>query len=104
MPSERTKVEKRMKNQTQAIKRKSSARKSTTGIKAFMMVASIVMTIGGWGILALGQAQDALAAAQPAIVQPASAVTQNGVNTLRPSTTLRQSTQSSAIARTRSSR
>jgi hypothetical protein len=103
MPSERTKVEKRMKNQTQVIKRKSTARKSTTGIKAIMMVASIVMTIGGWGILALGQAQDALAA-QPAIVQPASAVTQNGVNTLKSSTTLRQSTQSNAIARTRSSR
>ncbi len=91
-----------MNHQTQAIKRRPTARKSTTGIKAFMMVASIAMTVGGWGILALGQAQGALAAAQPAIVQPASTINQNGVNTFGSLSPLRQSTQS--IARTRSSR
>jgi hypothetical protein len=76
------------------------------GIRLLIMAASLAATIGGWAILAAGQLRDTLAAAQqpPAIVQPASAATQDRLRSVNPPTALRQVTQPSALARTRSSR
>ena len=42
-------------------KRPSGAHQGTSAIKALVMVGSIAMTLGGWGILAVGQVQDAIA-------------------------------------------
>lgn len=98
-----------MTNQTNSIKRTSSAQKSGTGIKALIMAASLAATIGGWGILAIGQVNDTVVAMQqsPALVQPANPATQNSVR-ITNSTALRQVTaplaQPFPIARTRSSR
>lgn len=96
-----------MANQTKSTRRTASAQKSGTGLKAFIMAASVAMTIGGWGILAAGQAQNALAAPQSqAFVQPASPTTQTGslaTNSIQfqPAAPFARPL---AIARTRSSR
>lgn len=100
-----------MVNQTNSIKRTAPAqKKSGAGIKALIMAASLAATIGGWGILAIGQTNDALATtAQPqALVQSASPAGQTSARTTNQQTTLRQVpapvTQPRAVARTRSSR
>ncbi len=68
-----------------------------------IMAASVAATVGGWALLAAGQLQDTLAAAQSqAIVQPVTS--QNSAFTTNPQTTLRQVTQPNVLARTRSSR
>ena len=97
-----------MTNQTNSMKRTASAQKSGTGIKAIIMAASLAATIGGWGVLAIGQVNDTVAALQqsPALVQSSGTTIQN--NSTNQATTLRQvtipATQPRAIARTRSSR
>ncbi len=85
-----------------------AAKKDGTGWKVFIMVASLVATIGGWGILAVDQGQN-VASAQTQIVQPASApATTSQGNTGRQSSGLRQVTgpavQPQTITRSRSSR
>lgn len=91
-----------MTKQTNSTKRTAPAQKSGTGIKALIMAASLAATIGGWGILAVGQIPSAIVAMQQAPV-----VTQPGGTTSN-QTTLRQAaipaTQPRSIARTRSSR
>jgi len=76
------------------------------GIKMLIMAASVASTVGGWALLAAGQAQDTLAATQqpPAIVQPAPSSTQNSLRSVNPQAALRQVTQPNMLARTRSSR
>ena len=99
-----------MYSQANTTKRTTPARKGGTGIKAFIMAASLAVTIGGWGILAVGQAANAVAAGQPA--QPATSATnttsQSALRTTGSSASLSQSTafvsRPSAVARTRSSR
>lgn len=84
------------------IKNTKPAKKSATGIKAFIMAASLAITLGGWGILAVGQSQGFVASAQqsPAVSSPS----------LRANSTTTQSqltapnTRPNAIAHTRSSR
>ncbi len=92
--------------QAKAAPRPASSRQTGTGWKAFIMVASLAATIGGWGILAVNQGQ---AAAQTQTVQTASlpsTTTQQSSNNGRSS--LRQVTgpavQPQIITRTRSSR
>ena len=94
-----------MTSQTTPVKRTSPS-SSGMGIKMFIMAASLASTVGGWALLAAGQVQDAVAAAQQpqAIIQPASAATQNSLRSTNSQTALRQVTQPSALARTRSSR
>lgn len=85
-----------------------------TGIKLLIMAASVVTTIGGWGILAVNQTQDAIAATQQtqATTQTVnSTLTQNNARTnttVNNSSALRQVNPSTiaprAQARTRSSR
>ena len=97
-----------MTNPTNSVKRTASAQKSGTGLKAIIMAASLAATIGGWGLLAVGQVQSAVVAMQqsPAFVQSAGTTTQNSAT--NQATTLRQvtipATQPRSIARTRSSR
>jgi hypothetical protein len=91
------------------MKRTALARKDGTGIKAIIMAASLAATIGGWGILAVGQVNDAAVAMQqsPVIAQSGGATVQNNLPATN-QTTLRQATiptnQPRAVARTRSSR
>lgn len=93
-----------MTSQTTQVKRTSPSGNGM-GIKMLIMAASIASTVGGWALLAAGQLQDTLAAAQQpqAIVQPVTS-TQNSAFTTNPQTALRQVTQPSVQARTRSSR
>ena len=98
-----------MSKQIVSMKRTTSARKSGTGIKAAIMAVSLAATIGGWGVLALGQVNDTAVALQqsPVAVQSSSATIQNNLPaTNQP--TLRQGTnqaiQPRSFARTRSSR
>ena len=97
-----------MTNQTNSMKRAAPAQKSGTGAKAIIMAASLAATIGGWGILAIGQVNDTVAAIQQpsTLIQSAGTTIQN--NAANQTTTLRQvtipATQPRAIARTRSSR
>ncbi len=88
-----------------ATNKKSS--KGSTGIKALVMVGSLVATLGGWGILAAGQVGTAAAAA------PVSVQAQNVVSPASNQPTLQQSTSSLTtspqvqvrpVTRTRSSR
>lgn len=94
-----------MTSQTTQVKRTSSSG-GGMGIKMLIMAASVASTVGGWALLAAGQLQDTLAAAQQpqAIVQPANSATQNSLHSVNSQTALRQVTQPSAVARTRSSR
>jgi hypothetical protein len=98
-----------MTRQTDSLKRTASARKSGAGIKAIIMAASLAATIGGWGVLAVGQVSDAAAAFQPSplIAQSGGATLQNNLPAAN-QTTLRQAAipmiQPRSIARTRSSR
>jgi hypothetical protein len=96
-----------MTNQINSVKRTTSVQKNGTGIKAIIMAASLVATIGGWGVLAVGQVNDTIVAMQqaPALVQSAGTTIQNNATnqtTLRPVTI--PATQPRSIARTRSSR
>ena len=99
-----------MANQTNSTRRPASAQKSGTGLKALIMAASVGITLGGWGILAAGQTQDANAAApqSQAYVQTGSPTTQTGSRGSNSSTFQGQSAaplvQPRAITRTRSSR
>jgi hypothetical protein len=78
------------------------AKKSATGIKALIMAASLAITIGGWGVLAVGQSQNMLTSAQQS---PAISSTSRSPNpSTRQSQFASPNTQPSAIARTRSSR
>lgn len=96
-----------MYSQANTTKRTTPARKGGTGIKAFIMAASLAVTIGGWGILAVGQAADAVAAGQPA-TSATNSTSQSTFTTTGSSASLSQSTafvsRPSAVARTRSSR
>ena len=94
-----------MTSQTTPVKRTSPSG-GGMGIKMLIMAASVASTVGGWALLAAGQLQDTLAAAQqpPAIVQPVSSSTQNSLRSANLQTALRQVTQPSVQARTRSSR
>jgi hypothetical protein len=98
-----------MNRQSDSIKRTASAQKSGTGIKAIIMAASLAATIGGWGILAIGQVSDTAVAMQqsPVIAQNGGTTIQNNLPATN-QTTLRQATvpttQQRSIARTRSSR
>lgn len=94
-----------MTSQATPIKRTSSSGNGM-GIKMLIMAASVAATVGGWALLAAGQLQDTLAAAQQpqAISQPVTASTQNTLRSVNSQTTLRQVTQPSVLARTRSSR
>ncbi len=84
--------------------------KGSTGIKALVMVGSLVATLGGWGILAAGQVGTAAAAAP--VTQQAQNVSQFSPAANQP--TLQQSSSSLTtssnqvqvrpVTRTRSSR
>ena len=77
-------------------------KKSTAGIKALIMTASLAITIGGWGILAVGQSQNTLISAQQS---PAVSSTLGSANpSTRQSQIASPNSRPSAIARTRSSR
>lgn len=93
-----------MYNQTDSTKRTARPNKRGAGIKALIMAASLAMTIGGWGILAVGQAGNALAAGQPAT----NSTSQNSTRSVSSTSSVSQSTASisrpNAVARTRSSR
>lgn len=99
-----------MANQTNSTRRPASAQKSATGLKALIMAASVALTLGGWGILAANQTQDALASApqSQAFVQPVNPTNQTRSRTNNSSTFQSQTstplTQPRAITRTRSSR
>ncbi len=86
------------------------AHKEASGIKLLIMIASLAATLGGWGILALGQTQSTAGAQSPVVIsQPANAPQPAvGVSQPRSSGTLRQVSappaQSRVITRTRSSR
>ncbi len=88
-----------MPNQTNSTKRAAPAKKSGVGLKALIMAASVGITLGGWGVLAASQAQNALAAApqSQAVVQPANSATFQGQSSAPLARPL-------AITRTRSSR
>ncbi len=94
-----------MTSQTTQVKRTSSSGNGM-GIKMLIMASSVAATVGGWALLAAGQLQDTLAAAQQpqAIVQPVTSSTQNTLRSVNPQTTLGQVTQPNTLARTRSSR
>jgi hypothetical protein len=94
-----------MPNQTNSTKRMVSAKKSGVGLKALIMAASVGITLGGWGILAANQAQNALAAApqSQAFVQSANSTTLT-LSSANTSTTFQSQFQPRAITRTRSSR
>lgn len=98
-----------MTRQSDSIKRTTSTRKGGAGIKTIIMAASLAATIGGWGILAVGQVNDSAVAMQqsPAVAQSGSTTIQNSLPATG-QTTLRQTTipttQQRAVARTRSSR
>ena len=96
-----------MYSQTDSKIRTARPNKGGAGIKALIMAASLAMTIGGWGILAVGQAGNALAAGQQAL--PATnSTSQNNTRSVSSTSSLSQSTASisrpNAVARTRSSR
>ncbi len=98
-----------MTNTTNTVKRNSPAKKSGNGIKALIMAGSLAATIGGWGILALGQIQGAVVAQQSQfIVQPVNSQTTNNSSINNSGTQLRQvspsTTQPRSVGRTRSSR
>lgn len=91
-----------MTNSTPATKRPVAHDKDTTGMKALIMVTSLAVTLGGWGLLAASQVSNALAASsnsQPAV---SSNTTTTQSSQLR-SVTVPQ-TSSRPVARTRSSR
>ncbi len=94
-----------MTSQTTQVKRTSPSGNGM-GVKMLIMAASVAATVGGWALLAAGQLQATLAAAQQpqAIVQPITSSTQNSLRSVNPQTSLRQATQPSVQARTRSSR
>ncbi len=87
-----------------------AAKKSTTGVKALIMAASLAITVGGWGILATQQTQGTLAGTQPAqITSPSTSSTTQldgnaNANSSTVTTSRRSSSQFNAVARTRSSR
>jgi hypothetical protein len=94
--------------------KKISTSKSGVGIKMLIMASSLIATMGGWAILAVGQIQSAvntLPQSQP-IVQPASPAVQNSVGSSNLQTSPRQVTvpntqpqqQPRVLGRTRSSR
>ena len=99
-----------MPNQTNSTRRAAPAKKSGTGLKALIMAASVGITLGGWGILAASQAQNALAAApqSQAFAQSANTTTQTRSSANNSTTFQSQSAaplvQPRAITRTRSSR
>lgn len=70
------------------LKRNPSASKGATGIKLLIMAGSLAATIGGWGILALGQARDTWVAAQQIapVSQPASPALQQNLQLPSPTT------------------
>jgi hypothetical protein len=78
------------------------AKKNATGMKAFIMAASLGITMGGWGLLAIGQTQNVTTNALPSQsvtttnIRSNSAAVQNQI--------VVPNTQRSAIARSRSSR
>jgi len=88
---------------TNSTVRRPAANKSARGIKALIMAASLAITLGGWGMLAAGQAANNAANAPAPAVQPAPA-------SVRRSTQNQQlqsfvpAQQPLAVARTRSSR
>jgi hypothetical protein len=99
-----------MPNQTNSTRRAAPAKKSGVGLKALIMAASVGITLGGWGVLAASQAQNALAAApqSQAFVQSANSTTgtrssANGASTFQ-SQSSAPLVQPRAITRTRSSR
>lgn len=97
-----------MANQSHSTRRPASAQKSATGLKALIMAASVALTLGGWGVLAANQTQDALASAPQSFTQPANPTNQTRSRANNSSTFQNQTvaplTQPRAIARTRSSR
>ena len=99
-----------MANQTNSTKRGAPAKKSGAGLKALIMAASVGITLGGWGVLAASQAQNALAATpqSQAFVQSANSTTRTRSSENNSSTFQSQSAaslvQPRAITRTRSSR
>ncbi len=95
-----------MANQTNPVKRKAGASKSATGIKALIMTASVAITLGGWGALAVGQAQNAFANTQSdqAVAPATNIVTQNNNTSSNSSITSSSSSRPFSVARTRSSR
>jgi hypothetical protein len=99
-----------MPNQMNSTRRTAPAKKSGTGLKALIMAASVGITLGGWGVLAAGQAQNALAAApqSQAFVQSDNSTAQTRSSTNPLSTFQSQPAaplvQPRAITRTRSSR
>ncbi len=66
-----------------------TANKNSNGIKMLIMTGSLAATLGGWGILAVGQARDAFLAARQvpaAVSQPVDATspqTTTSSNSLR---------------------
>ena len=100
--NENVKKEANVTNSTPATKRPVAQGKDTNGMKALIMVTSLAVTLGGWGLLAASQVSNALAASnttQPAM-STGSATTQS--SQLR-SVTIPQAS-SRPVARTRSSR
>ncbi len=92
----------------QAKPRTASPKATGTGWKVAIMVASLAGMIGGWGVLAVDQAQN-VASAQTQVVQPANApATNTGSNTNGTSPVLRSVTGQTAfpsvVTRSRSSR
>jgi hypothetical protein len=94
--------------------KKVSASKSGAGIKTLIMASSLIATMGGWAMLAVGQIQGAvntIPQSQP-IVQPASPAVQNSVGSSNLQTSPRQvavpntqpQQQPRVLGRTRSSR
>ncbi len=103
-----------MGTQTNPVRWKANT-KSATGVKALIMAASVAMTLGGWGILAVGQINDAQASvpASPAATQVTSPSTTTSTQASSPTTTSSNSSTSisslitssslNPVARTRSS-
>jgi len=94
-----------MSSQTNSTRRTVPAKKSGTGLKALIMAASVGITLGGWGILAASQAQNALAAtSQSQAFVPTTNSTAQTFSSANSSPTFQGQLQPRAITRTRSSR
>ncbi len=99
-----------MNNQTVPRPRKPASKKNTTGVKAMIMAASVGITLGGWGILAAGQVQNAQAAPSSQAFIPSSSnqssVQTNTQNSQSNSTifSVPSTSRPTVIGRTRSSR
>lgn len=102
-----------MNNQIYPDKKASNAKNGVV-IKLMIMATSLVATVGGWAILAVGQMQNAVAAAQQPqpIVQPANPAARDSLRSTNSQTqptqpqvtTPRTQTQPRTFGRTRSSR